>query len=163
MPTFIALLRAINVGGHTMLAMSDLKATCEALGFTNVRTLLNSGNVIFEAKKSDALKLEKALGGPRVMLRTPAELARVIERNPWKREGSMLHVMFLDGKPAKNLDWPGPEEIHLDGEHLYLYYPNGAGRSKLTNALLEKRLGVSGTARNWNTVLKLAALTHPEG
>ena len=163
MPTFIALIRGINVGGHAKLAMSDLKSICETLGYANVRTLLNSGNVIFETTKANAQKLEKALGGPRVILRTPAELEKVIERNPWKREGSLMLVMFLERKPEKKLDWPGPEEIHLDGEHLYLYYPNGAGRSKLTNALLEKRLGVSGTARNWNTVLKLAALTHPEG
>jgi uncharacterized protein (DUF1697 family) len=163
MPTFIALIRGINVGGHAKLAMSDLKAVCESLGFTNVRTLLNSGNVVFEASKADAQKLEKALNGPKVILRTPKEIDDVIARNPWKRDGSLMLVMFLEDKPAKKIDWPGPEEIHLDGRHLYLYYPDRAGRSKLTNTWLEKQLGVSGTARNWNTILKLAALSHPKG
>lgn len=163
MPTFIALIRGINVGGHKKLAMSDLKSICESLGFTNVKTLLNSGNVIFDAKSaSDAQRLQGKLEA-KVILRTPKELAEVIARNPWKRDGSLFLVMFLDENPKGTLDWPGPEELHLDGRHLYLYYPNGAGTSKLTNALLEKRLGVAGTARNWNTVLKLAALTHPNG
>lgn len=159
MPTFIALLRGINVGGRKQLAMSELKSMCESLGYTNVRTLLNSGNVVFEARKADAGKLEEQTGA-KVVIRTPEELQDVIAGNPWKgRDGSRLLVMFLERDPgAKPLDWPGPEEVHLDGRHLYLYYPNGAGRSKLTNAFIEKRLDVSGTARNWNTILKLAAL-----
>jgi uncharacterized protein (DUF1697 family) len=160
MPTFIGLLRGINVGGHKKLAMADLRAFCEALGFAGVRTLLNSGNVIFEAKSaSDAKRLQEKVEA-KVILRTPDDLAEVIARNPWKRDGSRMMVTFLDGKPKGTLDWPGPEEIHLDGRHLYLYYPEGLGQSKLTNALIEKRLGVPGTTRNWNTVLKLAALTH---
>jgi uncharacterized protein (DUF1697 family) len=158
----IALIRGINVGGHKKVAMADLRRICEAQGCTNVRTLLNSGNVVFEGRKPDAKKLEAAIGA-KVILRTPAELDRVIARVPFATDdpGHLL-VMFLEHEPKAPLDWPGPEKVHLDGRHLYLYYPDGAGRSKLTNALIEKRLDVSGTARNWNTVTKLAALCETE-
>jgi uncharacterized protein (DUF1697 family) len=163
MPTFIALLRGINVGGHKKLAMSDLRSICESLGYTGVRTLLNSGNAIFEAKSAAEAKRLQEKVEAKIILRTPKEMAEVIARNPWKREGSRLMVTFLDGAPKGGFDWSGPEETHLDGRHLYLYYPDGMGQSKLTNAAIEKALGVAGTTRNWNTVLKLAALTHPKG
>lgn len=162
MLTHIALLRGINVGGHKQIRMADVKATFESLGFENVRTLLNSGNVIFEsAKKPDAAKIEKAIGmGVRVILRTAKDLERVIAECPLEGEPAKLHVMFLEGEPKGALEWDGPETVKPIGSHLYLYYPDGAGRSKLTNALIERRLKVAGTARNWNTVLKLA---HPKG
>ena len=159
----VALLRGINVGGHKQLAMAELRRICESLGFTNVRTLLNSGNVVFEAPRSEAKRLQSKLEA-RVILRTPAELERVIARVPFDTgDPGHLIVMFLESEPRQSLVWPGPELVHLDGRHLYLYYPNGQGRSKLTNAAIEKQLNVSGTARNWNTVLKLSALSHPEG
>ena len=165
MPTFIALIRGINVGGHKKVSMADVKALCENLGYTNVRTLLNSGNVIFEAKKADAKKLEAALDA-RVIILTAKELDEAIANNPFDTKGrnlSLLLLMVLEAEPKGKLDWPGPEEIERRGRYLYLYYPNGAGRSKLTNALIERKLQVAGTARNWNTVTKLATLAHPEG
>ncbi len=163
--TYIALIRGINVGGHKKLSMADLKSACESLGYTDVRTLLNSGNVIFTAAKApNAADLEKKLGiDVRVILRTPAELAKAIERNPLKGEPNRLMLMFLEKASAKKLDWPGPEQTHLDGRHLYLYYPEGQGTTKLTNVFIERQLGVAGTTRNWNTVTKLLALTHPKG
>lgn len=163
MPAFIALLRGINVGGNRMISMAELKKTFESLGYANVRTLLNSGNVVFDGKKADAKTIESAVG-TKVMLRTAKDLERVIERNPFDLAGrnlSLLLVAFLAAEPDGTLKWDGPEETHLDGRHLYLYYPNGAGRSKLTNALIEKQLGVSATARNWNTITKLLTLAHP--
>lgn len=165
MPTFIGLIRGINVGGHKKLAMSDLKSICESHGYTNVRTLLNSGNVVFEGKKADAKKLEAALDA-RVIILTPKELDEAMARSPFDTKGrnlSLLLVMFLESEPAGELDWPGPEEVELRGRYLYLYYPKGAGRSKLTNALIERQLKVAGTARNWNTLTKIAALAHPKG
>ena len=164
MATFIALIRGINVGGNKKLSMADLKSACESLGYTDVRTLLNSGNVIFDAKRCKALEIEKALPiDVRVILRTPAELKKAIERNPLKGEPNRLMIMFLEREPDGELEWPGPEKTHLDGTHLYLYYPNGAGTSKLTNAVIERKLGVAGTARNLNTINKLLTLSHPKG
>lgn len=159
MPTHIALLRGINVGGHKQIAMAHLKSLFESLGFTNVRTLLNSGNVLFEsAKKPDAAAIEKAIGmGVRVILRTPKDLEKVLSGNPFPdAEPGKLVVMFLDGPPNGSLDWEGPEEVAVEKRHLYLYYPDGMGRSKLSHTFIERRLKVAGTARNWNTVSKLA-------
>jgi len=165
MPTYIALIRGINVGGNKKLSMADLKSACESLGYTGVRTILNSGNAIFTAaKKPRAEDLENAIGiDVRVILRTPAELKQAMDRCPLKGEPNRLMITFLEKKTAKTLDWDGPEQTHLDGAHLYLYYPDGGGQSKLTNTLIEKRLGVAGTTRNWNTCAKLLALTHPNG
>lgn len=164
MPTFIALIRGINVGGNKKLSMADLESVCESLGYTNVRTLLNSGNVIFDAKSAKAADIEKALPiDARVILRTPAELKKAIDRNPLKGEPNRVMIMFLDREAKNDLDWDGPEQTHLDGRHVYLYYPNGSGTSKLTNTFIERRLGVAGTTRNLNTVSKLLTLTHPKG
>lgn len=158
MPTHVAFLRGINVGGHKQISMAALKTTFESLGFANVRTLLNSGNVIFESsKKPDAKAIEQAIGQDvRVILRTTKELEQVLERKPFDGEPAKLAVMFLDRAPTGQLEWDGPEQIAADGRHLYLYYPDGMGRSKLTHAVIERRLKVVGTVRNWNTVTKLA-------
>jgi uncharacterized protein (DUF1697 family) len=163
--TYIALIRGINVGGHKKLSMADLKSACESLGYTDVRTLLNTGNVIFHAaKRPSPADLEKKLGiDVRVILRTPAELAKAIENSPLKGKPNRLMLMFLESAPKKKLSWDGPEQTHLDGRHLYLYYPDGQATTKLTNVFIERQLGVAGTTRNWNTVTKLLALTHPKG
>lgn len=165
MSTFIALIRGINVGGHKKLSMADLKSACESLGYTDVRTLLNSGNAIFSAAtKPNPADLEKALNmDVRVILRTPAELKEAIDNNPLNGEPNRLMLMFLEKAPAKKFAWAGPEQTHLDGRHVYLYYPGGQATTRLTNAFIERQLGVAGTTRNWNTVTKLLALTHPKG
>ena len=175
MTVFVALLRGINVGGNKSIRMAELKALLEGLGLENVKTLLNSGNVVFTASKgSGALTkeledaVEKEFGfRPTIVLRTKARLKKILDANPFpdmaKDDPSHLLVMTL-AKEAKTgakaslaKAYSGPEEIEIKGENVYVSYPNGIGKSKLTNALLEKHVGV-GTARNWNTLTKLVAL-----
>ena len=177
----IALLRGINVGGHATVAMADLRELLTALGFRDVRTLLQSGNAVFSGGKRDAAALEsqleketsKRLGlRPAFLVRSADEWADVIARNPFpneaKHDPGHLIVMFLKSTPAASAvealraAVTGPEVIHAGARHLYITYPDGMGRSKLTGTSIEKKLGTIGTARNWNTVLKLAALAgHP--
>ena len=177
MSLHIALLRGINVGGHAMLAMADLRELLTALGFRDVRTLLQSGNVVFSGGTRGGTALEdrleketvKRLGlRPAYFLRSLDEWADVIARNPFsneaKRDPGRLVVMFLKSAPsaaaveALRADATGPEVIRAGARHLYITYPDGMGRSKLNGAVIEKKLATAGTARNWNTVLKLAAL-----
>jgi uncharacterized protein (DUF1697 family) len=167
--THIALLRGVNVGGNKMIAMSDLRARAERLGLRDARTLLQSGNLVFRSNKSPAQLeklLEKELESTAVFVRTPQEWTAVIAANPFpeeaKRDPGHLLVLFL--KEPRNAEVLKPaivgrEIARGDGRAIYLYYPDGAGSSKLTNAVIEKKLGTRGTARNWNTVMKLAALT----
>jgi uncharacterized protein (DUF1697 family) len=176
MTVFVSLLRGINVGGNKTIPMARLKSAYESLGFDPVKTLLNSGNVVFGTTETNSEKLGKTIEAavekefgfrPVIVLRTAAELKRIIKQNPFsdmaKNDPSHLLVMTLAEKPkavAKaNLAkvYSGPEEIEIKGENVYVTYPNGIGKSKLTNALLEKHIGV-GTARNWNTLTKLLAL-----
>ena len=170
MPVFIALIRGINVGGHKKVRMVDLKASCEAMGLRDVRTHLQSGNVVFKTAKSNraplAKELEAVLGvEAKVILRNADELRRIIEANPMPEEAqrgpSHYIVTFLDARPAAAAmqslrdAYSGPEKMELRGTELYIDYGSGMGQSKLTNALIERKLGVTGTARNWNTVTKL--------
>jgi uncharacterized protein (DUF1697 family) len=175
MPMHVALLRAVNVGGRS-LAMADLRKVAEGLGYGGVKTLLQSGNMIFDAKaKADALEktleaaLKKAVGlEADFMIRTAKELEAVIAANPFpgeaKSDPAHLVVMFLKGRAdAKAVDAvreavKGREVVRHNGRELYITYPDGIGTSKLTGAIIEKKLGIRGTARNWNTVTKLAAL-----
>ena len=162
MATHVALLRGINVGGHRIISMAELRAKFEAEGLRDVKTLAVSGNVVFTSKASKLDQRLSDIAGTDVIVRTASEWRKVVESNPFPAEAnddpSHLLVMFLDRKPAARFDWPGPEKWKASGRELFLYYPNGAGRSKLTGALIEKKLGVRGTARNWNTVLKIAAM-----
>ncbi len=174
MPTYISLLRAINVGGRNPVKMAALRDLHGSLGLAPVQTLIQSGNVVFKAKERNSKRLkqtledaiEKAFGHrPEVILRSTGQLRQIIQRNPWpelaKSDPGRLIVMFLSGSPdqaaQQRLDekHKGPEVIAYSGEELYLHYPAGMGRSKLTNVLIEKQLRTSGTARNWNTVTKL--------
>jgi uncharacterized protein (DUF1697 family) len=173
----VALLRAVNVGGTGKLAMADLRAMTETLGFSEPTTLLQSGNLIFaDADKPDAelealfeAALEERLGvRSDFIIRTPDEWAAIVAANPFATEAEddprFVHVMALKAAPpasaltALREAIAGSEKVALDGRALYIHYPDGAGRSKLTNVLIEKKLGTRGTARNWNTVLKIAAL-----
>ena len=175
MAIYISLIRGINVGGRNMIAMEKLRALHTALGFGDVKTHLQSGNVLFTAKAAEPLEIAKRIEDAlrkdgldvRVVVRTPAELREAIERNPFpahaKKDPSHYVVVFLDREPAAadaaelaqtNV---GPEEKKLVGRDLYVFYPDMA-RSKLTNTLIERKLGVTGTARNWNTVNKLVEL-----
>jgi uncharacterized protein (DUF1697 family) len=173
----IALLRAINVGGRGKVAMSDLRDFFTELGFSDVRTLLQTGNVVFRSDDRSGSELERELeteAAKRLdlrtgfLVRTADEWERVVERNPFPDEArddpSHLLVMFLKNAPAHaavealQAAVKGREVIRVDGPHAYITYPDGIGTSRLTNAVIESNLGTRGTGRNWNTVLKLANL-----
>lgn len=174
MPVVISMLRGVNVGGHNQIKMDALRTLYEALGFEDVRSYVQSGNVIFRArqKNSEALAtkiqdaIERAFGfRPAVLVRTTEELKRAVAGNPFAGrrniEPGKLLVTFLAAEPGPEsqsvLDGlkKHPEELHLKGRELYIYFPDGAGQSKLPWSALEKLLKVQGTARNWNSVTKL--------
>jgi uncharacterized protein (DUF1697 family) len=172
MARFIALLRGVNVGGN-MLKMERVRELWAELGFENARTYVQSGNVVFEAKDPPAKwsqTIERALERETrlpvtVLLRTPADVGRVIANNPFLKEKGIdpakLHVTFLSSAVAKDavkklsaVD-AGPDRFHVVGKEVYLHCPEGYGRTKLANNRLEKALSVKATTRNWNTVNKL--------
>lgn len=178
MPVFIALLRGINVGGNAIIPMADLRTLCEEEGFTGVRTLLQSGNVVLTAARatpaSVAKKLETALKKRlakdiRVIVRTPDDLRAVVKRNPFptaaRDDPSHLLVNFLAAKPeatavaALAAHKHAAEPHKIDGQSLYIHYASGVGTSKFVGAVIEKTLATHATARNWNTILKLIALS----
>lgn len=170
MTAYISLLWAVNVGGQTLL-MKELTAACESLGLGNVRTYIQSGNVLFEAPPADPAKLERQIEGKiaetfglkiAVMVRTPEQLKDVIARNPFPEPYSgRISVAFLSAAPSSpslgKIDAvkDPAEQLILSGAEAFLYYPNGQGRSKMTTALIERCLGVAATVRNWRTVNKL--------
>jgi uncharacterized protein (DUF1697 family) len=177
MPTFVALLRGVNVGGHNKVNMAELRALCGALKLTSVETYVQSGNLVFTSEERDlgaiTAKLQNAIHKkfgcrPDIILRTARELREIIAANPFAKrpnlEPAKLLVSFLAGKPAaearNKLDRlaPGPEEVHAGERELYIYFPNGMGKSKFPWAALNKVLGVPATGRNWNTVLKLSEM-----
>ena len=166
MPVFIVLLRAVNVGGTGKLPMGDLKRLCEKAGFQNVRTYIASGNVVAqrdgaEAKAKAALEAElQAYAGKPVgvIVRTAAEIAEVVANNPFPdRPANRTVAIFLDHAPPadalKDVKGRANEEIRLGAREIYVHYPDGIGRSKLRIPAAE-----DGTARNMNTVAKLAAM-----
>ena len=176
MTTYIALPRGINLAGNKKVAMSDLRQLLARLGFGNPRSILNSGNLLFEAPTRAPAKLEQLLEAEcakRLLLttafhvRTAAELDATIAKNPLPKEArsdpSHLLVVFYKEAPApsglKALEAArtGPELVRLKGREAFIYYPDGMARPQLTPALLDRHLG-RGTGRNWNTVQKLAAL-----
>lgn len=176
MTTYVALLRGINVGGNQMVPMATLRAALADIGFADVRTLLQSGNVVFRAAaraphRLEAL-LEKEAGtrfgfSPDFHVRTAGEWRAVVDANPFPKEAaddpSHLLVTFfktpLDPANVRKLQSAitGPERVRSEGRQLYMTFPDGIGRSKAP-LLVDRILGARGTARNWNTVLKLAAL-----
>lgn len=160
MQTFIALLRAINVSGTGKLAMARLRQLCEEAGFKDVRTYIQSGNVVLKSSLSEAkvkAALEQLLEGElgkahAAFVRTAAELSEVIEKNPYpKAEAKFLQVVFFDKAPALGqVTAPEGEELSIRGREVYVHYPNGMGQSKLKAAGLKE-----GTGRNLNTLRKL--------
>jgi len=175
--TYIALLRAINLAGRSAVAMSDLRDLVGTLGFTGVRTLLQSGNVVFRGARQSNAALERRLeveAAKRLgvetdfFVRSAAEWAALIAQNPFRdeaqRDPGRLLAVVLKRAPAHEdiralqAAIKGPEIVRGGARHAYIVYPDGVGRSRLTSAIIEKKLGARGTGRNWNTVLKLAAL-----
>jgi len=176
MTAYAALLRAVNVGGTGLIRMADLKALCEKAGFGNVVTLLQSGNVVFTARGSDtavakklADAIEKSHGfRPMIAVRTADEIEAAMQANPFRAEETSdpghLLIAFMADDPKEGAATRlgvvkvNRERLKLSGRELYIHYADGAGTSKVTNAVLERALGVQSTARNWNTVGKLLAL-----
>jgi uncharacterized protein (DUF1697 family) len=166
MQSFIALLRAVNVGGTGKLPMTDLKAMCEASGFRSVKTYIASGNVVFQSPKTEA-QVKKVLevglaayaGKPvGVLVRTAPEMAAVLAANPFKEmPGNCTVAIFLDDAPPRDAAEKAigrvREEIRLGKRELYVYYPDHMGQSKLRIPAAK-----NGTARNMNTVAKLAEM-----
>jgi uncharacterized protein (DUF1697 family) len=174
---YVALLRGINVGGRAQVAMADLRDLFTALGFRDVRTLLQSGNVVFRADDEPTADLERLLEAeaakhldvhPDFLVRTADEWAAIVAGNAFpdeaERNPGHLLVMCLKQAPSASAvevlqaAITGPEVVRPAGRHLYITYPSGVGTSRLSGNLIESKLRTRGTARNWNTVLKLAAL-----
>jgi uncharacterized protein (DUF1697 family) len=180
--TFVILLRAVNVGGTGKLPMASFRKLLEDLGYRKVETYIQSGNAVVDAPgtassvcKAVAAALEKLLGAPAgVMVRTHEQLDSILTANPFAAEaaadGARVHVVFLASSAALSakagLDrivaqYPTRRDrYHLAADTLYLHLPDGAAETKLTGKALERALGgIAGTGRNWNTVLKLHAMS----
>jgi uncharacterized protein (DUF1697 family) len=177
MPVLISMLRGVNVGGHNKIKMDDLRTLYRSLKLEDPRTYVQSGNVIFRTKEKNcpalAKKIQDAIEGkfgfrPEVIVRTTEELRSAIAASPFASrrnlEPGKILVTFLAGKPGPNAHATllslkaHPEELHLSGRELYIYFPDGAGKSKLPWSQVEKLLQTTGTARNWNSVTKMLAM-----
>lgn len=175
MTRYIALLRGINVGGNNLVAMADLRALLSKMGLENVQTLLQSGNVVFSGPKKSSAALERELEAALAKalklkidfhVRTADEWRTVIDANPFiseaKKDPARMVVTCykspLDPEKvqAAQAAITGRERLRADGRHLYMTFPDGQGNSKA--AIVVGRMLGAGTARNWNTVLKLAAI-----
>ncbi len=175
-PRYVALLRSVNVAGHGRIAMNELRASFERLGFADVTTYIQTGNVLFttssRSEQAVAAAIEEQLDAdfgdaPAVIVRSVPELVRIGGSSPYAKAGATParhHVTFLASAPAKKalaaLDLPpsGRDELVVDGREVYVYTPDGYAGTKYTGTFLERRLGVVSTTRNWNTVTKLCDL-----
>jgi uncharacterized protein (DUF1697 family) len=175
MATYIAMLRGINITGHKIIRMENLRASFEALGFRQVKTYVQSGNVVFETEPDASLagKIQKKILADNgfnvsVLLKTPQDMARVIRNNPWLKmkgiDDSRLYVTFLSAPAPSTAESAlkglakGRERFHVGRREIYLYCPNSYGKSKLSNTAIEKKLGMVATTRNWRSVNALLAL-----
>lgn len=176
MTRYAVLLRGINLAGHRRIAMADLRSLLEGLGYSDVTTHLQSGNAVVTTSTKPAGvaaevadQITKSFGlEVDVMVRTHAELTLVVKRNPFEqgtKDPAKFLVSFLASKPESKLvkavdrDSFAPDKFWIDGREVYMWCPNGAGRSKLPKDSFARRLSVSATARNWNTVTTLVELT----
>jgi uncharacterized protein (DUF1697 family) len=174
MPVYISLLRGINIGPHKRMKMEKLRASCEGLGFDKVHTLIQSGNVVFQAAKLAPTAISKKLEARilkdfgfsvDVISRTRDEMGKIIRANPLLKERgidpSKLHVAFVSDTPApdavKRLEslTIKPDKVRAAGKEIYLYFPNGVSGSSLWKHPLDCVLAVPVTMRNWNTVNSL--------
>lgn len=175
MTTWVALLRGINLGSHNKVAMAELRQLADELGLANPETYLRSGNLVIDSDLSESVlarRLSDGIGEQfglqvPVICRSSGQLGQIASSHPFATLGlddKFLHVAFLDREPKDGVhevidaaDYH-PDRLEADGREIYLAYPNGSGRSRLNQGLLESRLGVSVTARNWRTVTKLAEM-----
>ncbi len=176
---YAALLRGINLGSRNKVVMGDLRELVESLGYEDVSTYVQSGNVVFSSSLTSPARIEKSIeDGIRrrlglevaTLVRSARDLETIVGKNPFirarggTRDPATLHVTFLSGAPslskAEELrsKHPGPDDLAFSGREVYLCCPNGYGRSKLGNSFFEKELGVDATTRNWRTVTKLLEL-----
>lgn len=174
MPVLISMLRGVNLGSHHRIKMEDLRALYESLHLEGPRTYVQSGNVIFRTKEKNAAKLAEKIQAsierefgfrPEVILRTLDELKQSLAANPFLNrrdiEPSKLLITFLAAEPAAEAQATirdlkvRREELHLIGRELYIYFPDGIGKSKVPWSSVEKLLNVTGTARNLNSVTKM--------
>ena len=174
MPVFISMLRGVNLGAHNRIKMDALRAIYDSLKLESPRTYVQSGNVIFRTNEKNTAKLatkiqdaieKKFKFRPVVILRSTGELRDSIAATPFEKhrnlEPGKILVTFLSATPPEETHAElaafnsYPEEVHLKGRELYIYFPNGAGRSKLPWSSVEKLLKVTGTARNWNSVMAM--------
>ncbi len=177
MTSYIGLFRAVNLGGHNKVGMTDLRDLLVRMGMQDVQTLLQSGNVVFRSEARNAADLERLIetaAGKQLGLRTDVlvrsekEWQALIAENPFPkdatRDPSHLLAVVLKGAPdrakvkALQAAIKGREVLNVRGRCAYIVYVDGIGRSRLTNDVIEKHLATRGTGRNWNTVLRLAAL-----
>lgn len=174
MPVLICFLRGINVGGHAKIKMDALRTLFASLKLADPQTYLQSGNVVFKTPERNLELVRKRIQqatakrfgcSPEIMLRTVADLRAVVSNNPFAKRTDIvpgkLLVFFLAAQPASNAAASlrqlaiQPEELHLIGRELFIYFPNGVGKSKLPWARLDKVLQAPGTGRNWNSVTKV--------
>lgn len=182
MTTYIGLLRAVNLPGHNKVGMADLRELLAGLGMRDARSLLQSGNLVFRSDVRTSTAVERLLEDAAAkrlgletdfFVRSADDWRAIVAGNPFPREAARdpghLLVVLLKGAPdreaVKALQGAitGREVVRAGGRHAYVVYPDGVGRSRLTSALLERKLGTRGTGRNWNTVLKLGALAGAMG
>lgn len=171
MPVLISMLRGVNLGPHNRIKMDALRAMYESLKLEDPRSYVQSGNVIFRTKEKNSPQLAKKIQSaiqkkfgccPEVILRTTEEMRKAIAANPFpertKAEPSKVLLTFLAAEPPPEAEANlanlkrFPEELRLNGRELYIYFPNGAGKSKLPWSSVDKLVKVTGTARNWNSV-----------
>lgn len=171
---YISILRGINVSGHKIIKMSDLKVLYEKLGFENVTTYIQSGNLIFESKLTSEneiiIKIEKAISDSYnyevpVLVKNMNDMENIINNNPFSNQTNIdvkkLHVTFLSDNTENELiekikDYKsGNDKFIIDEKVIYLYCPDGYGNTKLNNTFFEKKLQIKATTRNWQTVNKL--------
>jgi uncharacterized protein (DUF1697 family) len=175
--TYVALMRGINVGGHNRLPMTDLVSIFEEAGCSGARSYIQSGNVLFHASATLARKLPEEVSRliasrfgyqVPVVLREAAELEAIASDNPFLQAGydpKKLHMMFLAERPsparaaALDPDRFAPDAFHLRGRDIYLYFPQGTARSKLTTSYVGRAMNTVCTVRNWNTLGKIVDLS----
>jgi uncharacterized protein (DUF1697 family) len=180
MPVYVSFLRGVNMTGHNKMKMTELSALYNDIGFNDISTFIQSGNVIFSA--GDELTVFEISGSIEnaiskrfsynvpVMIRRVEELKRLHQANPFLTENnfdpSKNAVLFLHEKATedqilkvRNIDFP-PDKFSVAGSEIFIYCPNGFGRTKLYTNFFEKKMGVTGTARNWNTIVTILDIVH---
>lgn len=181
MHTYISLLRGINVSGQKSIKMDDLRKNYEQWGMENVRTYIQSGNVIFDTVRKDPGKLEQYLMDQLleeygfevpVIIRKRSRMQEIIEHNPFLEDPGTdhkwLYITFLSEEPENGLNpndslhelSTDTEQFRISSREVYLYLPDGYGRTKLSNNTFERKLNVRATTRNWRTVKKLYELSN---